>query len=241
MTRTFGSNSLPGFAAILFAGFVVLLSDTVVAEDLSKKELSTEDFSQEYRWQEKRNDDGIAIYTKKVKGSKHKAVRAEMIISASLNSLVGLIMDTSSCHDLAKLCREATELEVTSETELLIYSYNDVPWPVSDRDAVSKVVWTQDPESLTISMMATVINYDLPVNNKVVRITSGNTSWQFEPLGNGEVRVTTEAHIDPGGPTPTWLTNMLIVDSPFDTMRNFRRIAASGKYERSEFEFITEP
>ena len=194
-------------------------------------------------WKEERAKDGIVVYTRKVAGSKHKAVRAEMTIPASLNALVGLIRDTSSCSEFASLCKEARELEVVSETELYVYSYNDIPWPVSDRDAVSHVVWSQDPMSLAVEMEALFIEGMVPALPRAVRITSGVTRWFFTPapVGSAQVEVVSEAHIDPMGPTPAWLINILLVEAPIDTMKNIRRIIGSGKYSDVRFDFITEP
>jgi hypothetical protein len=192
-------------------------------------------------WREARQDDSITISVSDVEGSKHQAVRAEMTIKASLNALVGLISDTSACPELAALCQRATVHERISETELYVYSFNDIPWPVSDRDALAHVTWQQDPNDLTVTMMAMPTDGILAETKKAVRIIDGVTSWTFKPLGNGQVSVTSQAHIDPRGPIPAWLTNRLLIDAPFDTMLSLRKIIESGRYADQHFDFIREP
>jgi hypothetical protein len=195
----------------------------------------------ELDWREARQDDAITISVRDVTGSKHQAVRAEMTIHASLNALVGLISDTSACPELAKLCKSATVHEWISETELYVYSYNDIPWPVSDRDALAHVTWQQDPTDLTVTMMAVPTDGILDEIKKAVRIIDGVTSWTFKPLGDGQVSVTSNAHIDPRGPVPAWLTNRLLIDAPFETMRSLRKIIATGRYDDERFGFVREP
>ena len=47
------------------------------------------------------------------------------------------------------------------------------------------------------------------------------------PLGYGLTekypsRFISDAHVDPGGPLPAWITNVLLVDAPFQTMTRMR-------------------
>ena len=191
----------------------------------------------EEEWELKRDRDGIQVYTRSVEGSKHKAVKAEMVVEAGLNELVGLVMDTSACPDWAALCKTSEVTEQVSETELYVYTLNDLPWPVKDRDAVAKVMWTQE-ESGSVRMTAELVTGKVPEIKKALRLTTGITSWVFYPDENG-TRIVSEAHLDPGGGTPAWLTNMLLVDSPFDTMVGMRNLVSSGKYKDAEFAFIS--
>ncbi len=193
-----------------------------------------------FDWELKKESDGIAVYTSDVHGSKHKAVKAEMTVSGSLNGLVGLVRDTGACSEWADLCREAVELEHRSDTELLVYTYNDIPWPVSDRDAITSVLWEQNPDTRTVTMTAVAVDDPGTRKTKAVRIVKATTRWFFTPLGDGKIKVTTEAHLEPGGPTPAWLTNMLLIDSPLKTMSNMRALLGTGRYDDVSYSFIRE-
>ncbi|MFT4632320.1 MAG: hypothetical protein ACI8PP_000459 [Candidatus Pseudothioglobus sp.] len=197
--------------------------------------------AEELDWREARQEDEITISVSDVTGSKHQAVRAEMTIQATLNALVGLVSDTSACPELAALCKRSNVHERISETELYVYSYNDIPWPVSDRDALAHVTWQQDPTELTVIMLAVPTDGILAETKKAVRIIDGVTSWTFKPLGDGQVNVISQAHIDPRGPVPAWLTNRLLIDAPFETMRSLRTIIQTGRYDDKRFAFISEP
>ena len=191
-------------------------------------------------WELKRDKDSIQVSTRSVPGSKFKAVLASMTIDAELSSLVGLVQDADACSEWASLCKTAEQVEAVSETEMYVYTLNDLPWPVSDRDAVAHVKWNQDPGSLAVTMTASLVAGKVAENKGVVRLSYGETSWTFTPIENGRVRVDSHAHIDPGGATPAWLTNRLLVDSPFETMVAMRDLVGDPRYQGLSFDFLTE-
>ena len=195
----------------------------------------------DHNWVLTRDRDGIQVYTRVVENSKFKAVKAVMTITASLGELVALVRDAAACTDWAALCAKAELVEILSETEGYVYTLNDLPWPISDRDVVAHVLWSQSPTDLAVTMSATVVSGKLPIEEGVVRLSYGVISWQFIPVGMGKIEIVSHAHLDPGGVTPAWLTNRLLVDSPFDTMVGMREMTNADRYKNSSFEFLSEP
>ncbi len=185
-------------------------------------------------WELKRQQEGISVFTRKVDGSKHRAIRAEMVIPQSPRAAAALVRDTKACSRWAALCKESYVFDRVSSSEAYVYTYNDVPWPVKDRDALAHVIWHRDETSGAISMVATATD-GLMEPTKAVRIVNGVTRWWFIPTTEDDTRVVTEAHIDPAGPTPAWITNLLLVDSPYQTLFNMRDVLASGEYDNAEY------
>ena len=195
----------------------------------------------ELDWELKRDRDGIAIYVAAVPGSDHKAVRSVMVLEGvTLGELAALVRDPAACPDWADLCKRAEVVEIVSETEMFVYTHNDLPWPVTDRDAIAHVVWDQDSDTGIVSMRSTLVPDKMPESDGVIRIQYGRTSWTFHPLADGRIEVVSYAHIDPSGATPAWLTNRLLVDSPHDTNRAMREIMHSDRYDGAAFDFIAE-
>lgn len=214
-----------------------LLSSVVFALSV----FSVEAAGEEADWELKRDRDGIQVYTRPVEGSPYRAVRSTMVVDSSLSAIVGLIHDTDACPKWADLCAESRVIEQVSDTEMYIYTLNDVPWPVSDRDATSHVVWQQDPQSLAVSMAAVLVSDIEPKRKRTVRLAEGTTGWLFTPVGDGKVEIVSSAHLEPGGAIPGWLSNRLLVDSPFTTMDGMRTMLASGAYDDASYGWITEP
>ena len=196
----------------------------------------------ELEWELKRDRDGIQIFTRSVEGSPYDAVRSVTEIEGvRLSALVALIEDAEACADWADRCAESYLVEQLSETESLVYTHNDMPFPVKDRDVLAHVVWQQEPDSLTVSMQSTATVGRMEEVSGRLRLTEANASWVFEPLQNGKVRITNEAHIDPGSALPGWVTNMLLVDTPFETLKAFVAEVRSSKYSNAEIGFVQEP
>ena len=193
----------------------------------------------EYHWEEKRNKKGIVIETSKVADSSFRAVRGEMTVKASVSSLIALVEDMESCSKWADLCKESRVEKRVSETESYAYVYNDLPFPVSDRDVYAHVTWTQEPTSGRVTMTSRATQGGTP-KSKAVRIQDAVSQWHFTANQDGSTKVESFAHIDPNGPTPAWITNMMLIDSPYKSMTKMREIVESGAYADSIIPFLDE-
>lgn len=211
----------PFFKTYLISTALLLISHSVCAQVVGI----------EYKWEEKRNKNGISIQTSEVEGSSFKAVRGEMTVKASVQSLYGLVDDLSACPKWADLCKEARLEKRVSPTESYAYIYNNVPFPVSDRDVYIHVVWNRDTESGKVSMTSTAVDGGPAKKKKAVRIKDAISQWHFTPNDDGTTKVENFAHIDPNGPTPAWITNMLLVDSPYKSMKQMRTLVEAGEYK----------
>ncbi len=193
-------------------------------------------------WSKRKDKDGIQVYTRSVEGSPHKAVKAETVVDKlRLSSLAALLMDAEACPDWADRCAESYVHEQLSDTEFYVYSDNDMPFPVKDRDALAHVKWSQNKESLEVLMTSVATTGILAKRKGRLRLTEARTSWRFTPLPDGSVRVSNESHINPGSALPGWVTNMLLVDTPHKTMRAFIEEASAEKYRDAKVSFIQEP
>ena len=100
-------------------------------------------------WEQKRDREGIQVFTRSVEGSPYDAVRTVTTLeNVRLSSLVALIEDAEACPDWADRCAESYVVETVSATESFVYTHNDMPFPVSDRDVVAHVKWEQDQQKL---------------------------------------------------------------------------------------------
>ena len=196
----------------------------------------------EQGWELQRDKDGIQVHTRPVEGSPYDTVRTTTrMMDVRLSSLVALIEDAPACTDWADSCAESYLVERLSESESLVYTHNDMPFPVKDRDVVAQVKWTQDSATFEVKMnsVATVGKMD-EVRGRL-RLTKAVASWNFATQADGSVLISNQAHIDPGSALPGWVTNMLLIDAPFETMKSFVSEVANPKYVDARPSFIQEP
>jgi ribosome-associated toxin RatA of RatAB toxin-antitoxin module len=196
----------------------------------------------DYEWVEKRDRDGIQIFTSSVPDSPYKAVRGEMVVNAKVAQLVALVNDLPRCPEWADLCEKSRHLEQISDQERIVHIHNNIPFPIKDRDVVARMRWSKSEVSGGVTMHSQALkspeshNY-YALQPSAVRIYEATTQWHFTPMNDGLVKVENFAHINPNGPTPAWLTNMLLVSSPFKTMESMRAIVEAGEYLDAELMF----
>ena len=221
----------PALSALLAALLTVAWISPAMAETDAAA------LSESLDWDMKRDRDGIQVFTATVPDSRHKAVRGTMQVAAPLKDFVALVLDTEACSDWAALCKESYVAARESDVEFHVYTYNDLPWPVADRDAVAHVLWSVDSESGRADMVATIASGVVDKHKRALRLSEGITSWTFTPNADGTL-VESFAHLNPGGGVPAWVTNMLLVDSPFDTLKAMRKVVTSGAYAEHSVSFL---
>lgn len=196
-------------------------------------------YGQESQWELERDREGIQIFTRSVAGSPYKEVKSVSYIEGvRLSSLVALIEDAEACPQWADKCAESYLVERESETQSLIYTHNDMPFPVKDRDVVASVSWMQDPDSLQVIMTSVAVSDGVEEKRGRLRLKQANASWQFSPQSDGSIEILNQAHINPGSSIPGWVTNMLLVDTPFETMKSYLAEVVKPKYQSAQVSFI---
>jgi len=79
---------------------------------------------------------GITVYTREVDGSAVKQFKASTSISASLASVLAVMLDSAACSEWIYRCQDATVVKQSSFGDSVVYRTINLPWPVSDRDIV---------------------------------------------------------------------------------------------------------
>jgi len=72
-----------------------------------------------------------------------KARLSKLVVKASVEVLVALVEDIETCPDWVAMCKESRVEKRVSEKESFAYIYNDIPFPVTDRDVYTHVVWSR--------------------------------------------------------------------------------------------------
>lgn len=236
----FSAQHLVIKCGLLTSLFCIASAQEVRADDgMSADTLNYQ--SSEFDWTLKRDKRDIQIYTSKVTGSNYVAVLSVMTVKASAQSLAALVVDFDYCSKWAAMCKHAEVQEQLSANESIVYSLNNAPFPVRDRDVVAKVRWLVDDESQKISMLSRAIDSDVPRRKGAIRVKYAVSEWHFTPQENGETLVENFAHVDPNGAVPAWVVNILIIDSPYKTFKKMRRLVESGKYDDVVLSFIGSP
>lgn len=185
-------------------------------------------------------DAAIKVYTREVAGSDLKEFRGEMLLKTRLTPLVALVEDHAAGPRWLHLCKALEQIEVYSPSSRLLYMVSDAPWPVTDRDSVFVTQLTQDASTgaVTIAMES---RPDLfPRNDDYIRIVHMTGFWQFIPQQDGRMLVVYQVHAEPGGGIPSWLSNSVVVDNPYYTLRNMASEIQKPAYQKAQLNHIRE-
>ncbi len=186
-------------------------------------------FAQESPWVLKQSRDGIPVYTRKVAGSPILEYKANVIINEPSPKVIAFFEDEKQIPRWYYQCVHA-ELVERSSHQVVLYLVLRLPWPVTARDVVFSRDKLEDPVNGTITYSLTALPDRLPRAKGMIRVPTIKSSWIFKSLSSGHTQVFFQQHSDPGGSIPAFMVNELAVDTPYNSLKNFRKMVA-GKEE----------
>lgn len=176
-------------------------------------------------WQLVQEEDGITVYTRRSEGAENLAFRGIVTVPQSVEEIEAVLRDTKGYAGWYARCEAATTLESHPPSWRLVHMKIDLPFPVSDRDAVVRV--DREPQGERLVLRLTTAAAALPEQDGYVRMARADGAWALEPVPDGGTRITLEQHNDPGGAFPTWLSNLLVTDQPTRTLAGLRETLAA--------------
>jgi hypothetical protein len=179
-------------------------------------------------WQVKKQNDGIVASTAEVKGQKNLAFKGETTLpGVSIDKMISIMRDVPGMSKWLHTCYDPKTVKDVDDTTRIIHMRNETPtFLVSDRDLVLEQKITKDSPtkaSITLTGMPKAV----PEDGSFVRIKHFQGSWQFEETSEG-LKVVYEGVIDPSGALPAWVTNVMVVDTPYETLKKLRAVAAKS-------------
>ena len=184
-------------------------------------------------------DEDIRVYTRYVEGSDMKAFKGVTTLESTVTAPVALLQDVKRAHEWVFNCKAMDLIEEIAPNNATYYTVTSMPWPVKNRDNISESLVTQDASSGVVTVTIQARNDIFPSNDDHVRIRELDATWTLEPQAGGLLKVTYEAHADPGGGLPSWLVNSFVVEAPLNTLRDFRELVVDKKYQSASREYIT--
>lgn len=209
---------------------------SLYAEEASKASIVTP----RQNWEVSKQKHGITVYTRETKESSIKEFRAVTKVKASLKSLTALINDPKAGTSLYFQCSKVKALKQKGPTTSYIYSVMDMPWPLSDRDFIAYRTLTQNKKNNAVTLKFKGIPNYMPSKPGMVRMAKLKGYWRLTPGKKGFVNVVYQSIAEPGGSVPDWVVNMFIVDGPYKTLLNLKKLVKQAQYKNTNINYITE-
>lgn len=198
-------------------------------------------FAQASSWELKKDEDGIRVYVRDIKGSEFRAFRGTVEVSSSLGAIVAVLKDGDGTRQWLKDCEDSKFLSEFDPAGYLMYFRTDAPWPVKDRDYALRYKLEQDPQTLSVTLSFKGDASLTPQRDECVRVSDIEGAWHMTPQPSGKILLEYEVSADPNGSLPAWLANQFVVDQPFYTLKKFRKQIQLPQYRDQRFDFIREP
>ncbi len=178
----------------------------------------------ENAWQLRETKDGIPVYTRKIDGSPILEYKSNAIIDAPIAKAIALFEDEKQIHRWYYQCVLSKNIEDQGPKKKIIYLVLHFPWPVAARDFVFLRTRTDDPKTGTISYSLTALPDRLPKVKGVIRVQSIKSTWIFKPISKTQTEIFFQQHTDPGGSIPASIINKICIDTPYYSLKNFRKL-----------------
>jgi hypothetical protein len=178
-------------------------------------------------WQLRESQGGIPVYTRKVAGSPILEYKANVIVDAPISKAIALFEDEKQIRRWYYQCVHSELVENEGPKKEVIYLILHLPWPVAARDFVFRRTRTEDPNGIIIYTL-TALPDRLPHVKGMVRVQTIESVWSFKPLSQGKTEIFFQQHTDPVGSIPSSIVNQLVAQTPFYSLKNFRKLI-SGK------------
>jgi hypothetical protein len=178
-------------------------------------------------------NDWLKIYTCPVPDSNFLSFVAIATIDASQHAVLSLLYDVDVATQWVWKTREMRVLEELPNDEgRIVYQLVSAPWPVTDREIISKSTGYQDPDTSEVFIKIECMPDFLPEGGSYVRVRQLEGAWNIMPISENECRVVFRLHLEPAGEIPSWLANIAVIDTPYHTLNNLREMVKDEKYKK---------
>jgi hypothetical protein len=180
-------------------------------------------FAQE-EWTLKKNENGIAVYTRRLNSEKYKEIRVICEYNASADQLIKILQDVNNHKDWVYKTTKSYLINRKNKDTLFYYSEISVPWPASNRDAVVQLAFAKDTANKKLSISVRSIPNLLPQKPNIIRVPYSLGLYNVTTLPNNRIKIDYTLSVDPGGSLPAWLVNYTATIGPYNTFLKLKEL-----------------
>ncbi len=192
-------------------------------------------YAEEPEWRLVTDRDGVQVFMAHNDDSAIKTFRGEAVVPMSDFRAIGnQINDYEFIASWMHMISSISEIGRDSGTDRQVWITTRLPWPVRNRDAPLDLEIRQDPETGTVTIAYEANDELLEPQSGYVRMPALNGILEFTPLRPGEVHVTFQVVLDPGGYIPAWIANLILRDIPYFSLRRLQRVSDQERFRGND-------
>ena len=186
----------------------------------------------------KKDKDSIKVYTCASEHLKFKSIKATFTVNARLSQLVAFVLDVNNYCDWQYNTIHASLLKKINEQEVIYYTEIAGPWPVSNRDMIVDLKFSQDAKTKVVTIVMKSVPQWAPEKKHIVRVPMSLATWTVVPLSSSLLKVEYFIQIDPGGSVPAWMINMVAAQAPYESFKNLKDKIHQKRFMNVKVPFI---
>jgi hypothetical protein len=188
-------------------------------------------YAAENEWELLKDEKGIQLYRRSVKGSEFDEFKGVMVINTRIEVIAAVLRDPLAYPKWMSGCKKSQIIEQFDENNMIVYHVQNTKWPLKDRDVVLKATTSLDWKAGWFRVeLISIEDSRVPPKETHVRMVKMNGNWFAEYLDREHTRVTFIFTSDPGGSLPASLVNKNIKTFPYNTLRGMKGIVQEPKY-----------
>lgn len=173
-------------------------------------------------WELKKNENGIAVYTRKAATGNLKELRVICELDATKAQLISTLQDIGNYNDWVYSNKKSQILKSLNPYKIIYYTESRLPWPIKDRDLIIQLDIYSGPEILEIQ--AKSLPEYLPQNKKYIRVPYSLAKWKVTQATENKLKVDYTFSVDPGGSIPSWLVNATMAIGPYNSFAKLKKV-----------------
>lgn len=173
----------------------------------------------QYNWKLEKDKDGIKVYSSQSTDSKFKAIKVACTLTGNYNKLIAILFDVTHNSEWVYNSKATTMLKQNNRFDFIYYAETNLPWPLSNRDAVIHIRMNTDslPKLLTISGTGEP-KYAAEKSGKV-RVPHYLANWRVTMPAAQTLQLIYVVEVNPGGSIPAWIANMFVNKGPYESFK----------------------
>ena len=186
------------------------------------------------QWKSVSNDNGVAIYSRKVAGHDESEFKGITDIDQPIEVIGAVLAEIPAYTGWFFKCLQAEKIPQISSTtyNFMVYITLDAPWPLWPRDVLYDVKIRIDMASGKVDVRGKAVPEPVvPIQKDHVRITDSELHWVLERIDLHQTRIIFIMRTDAGGSVSGYWSDLGSRKTIYHSLINLHGIAADPKYE----------
>ncbi|WP_318965715.1 START domain-containing protein [Arsukibacterium sp.] len=185
--------------------------------------LSVATVAQDHDWQLYKAESGVRVEYRR-KTANLLEIKAQTEVNADTGAFIHLLEDTGNIDKWVPNADKAELLSHPDPATYIVHTFFKAPWPVSDRDMVTRSVWTTDEKSGELILDVQDLGDKYPDVAGYIRMQRVQARWTLTPQADGKLLIRYQGQADPAGSLPNFIADKVALKSLFKTFKALPRV-----------------